>query len=222
MDPVTFQLLSNAEILAVAVLHRYYLGKILTLKQWMSLILLIDGVVSAELAGSKKLSAAGASGVSSAGVVQAVDSTRGAFKGGADDDFWENVTKYSMVLCVALLRAFGGVGSEVAMKSTQDTLAFQNSHIYAWGVLSNIIFLAMHHGMMDVSLTGLEHLWHESSQNKGLWILLIVLNNSGQGLTVSVVFKYLNNIVKVYINSVALVLTTCISVYIFEFKVSGE
>merc|ERR1711871_55340 len=221
MDPVTFQLLSNVEILVVALLQRHWMHRILTPKQWLSLVLLVDGVISAELAGGKKVAKVGGGELGPAGIVQAVDSSTGAVTG--DTLQHDMFIKYGMVVLIALMRAIGGVGSEYVLKKhSSDSITFQNAQIYAYGILANLVFLAFHYGCCDVSLSGLEHLWAESSISKAFWIALVVLNNSGQGLTIPVVFKYLNNIVKVYINSTALILTTLLSVYLFDFRVSGQ
>merc|ERR1711871_1622821 len=123
MDPVTFQLLSNVEILVVALLQRHWMHRILTPKQWLSLVLLVDGVISAELAGGKKVAKVGGGELGPAGIVQAVDSSTGAVTG--DTLQHDMFIKYGMVVLIALMRAIGGVGSEYVLKKhSSDSITF--------------------------------------------------------------------------------------------------
>ena len=49
---------------------------------------------------------------------------------------------------------------------------------------------------------------------------MMVLNHALSGLAVSMVMKYANNIIKVYSTSVAMLITTVISIPLFGYEVS--
>ncbi len=48
----------------------------------------------------------------------------------------------------------------------------------------------------------------------------MILNHALSGLAVSMVMKYANNIVKVYATSVAMILTTIVSIPLFGFQLT--
>ncbi|KAI4367335.1 hypothetical protein MLD38_023083 [Melastoma candidum] len=95
-----------------------------------------------------------------------------------------------MAIVMALLSGFAGVYTEAIIKKRPSrNINVQNFWLYIFGMIFNIIAILV----QDFSA---------------------VLNN---GIAVSMVMKYADNIVKVYSTSVAMLLTAVVSVFLFDF-----
>ena len=112
---------------------------------------------------------------------------------------------------MALLSGAAGVYTELIMKKRpQRDVNVQNVFLYTFGVLFN--FFAMIAGERDV-------VW-----SKGFFhgfsavVSIMVINHALSGIAVSFVMKFANNLVKVYSTSVAMILTTFVSIAVFDFE----
>eukprot|EP00850_Spirogloea_muscicola_P002198 SM000008S22287 [mRNA] locus=s8:865672:868188:- [translate_table: standard] len=191
LGPVTYQILSNLKILTTGVLFRIVLRKKLTMLQWMALVLLMVGTATSQLHG--------------AGMEGAV--------------FQAPVEGYALAVLMACLSAAAGVYAEYLMKSSNDSIYWQNLQLYSCGVVSNVLILTAR----DVAYRGGEPIWWQrlgAGFNAATW--LVVLNAALTGLLVSWVIKYADNIVKVYATSTVMLLTTIISAALFEFSVTPQ
>ncbi|RZC67425.1 hypothetical protein C5167_011125 [Papaver somniferum] len=98
-----------------------------------------------------------------------------------------------MAIIMALLSGFAGVYTEAIMKKRLSrNINVQNFWLYVFGMLFNAIAIFV----QDFDA---------------------VMNN---GIAVSMVMKYADNIVKVYSTSVAMLLTAIVSVFLFNFHLS--
>merc|ERR1739848_536738 len=95
----------------------------------------------------------------------------------------------SILSCV--LSAFGGIYSEKLLKGdVKESIHLQNMQLYAWGILFNVVGMFIQDG--------------ESVLNSGLfsgyngWAYAVVVNNVFNGLAISAILKYADNIARVY------------------------
>ena len=100
-----------------------------------------------------------------------------------------------------LLSALGGVYSERLMKhdAKAHSIHLQNVLLYAWGVIFN--FLAMLGGDGTRVLRG------GLLQGYTNLVWLLVLNNAFNGLAISAILKYTDNIVRVFAHAAAMMCT---------------
>ena len=108
-----------------------------------------------------------------------------------------------------LLSAFGGVYSERLMKhgAVAHSIHLQNMLLYVWGVLFNSLTLLGADGAKIWRL-GLLH-----GYTPIVWAL--VLNNAFNGLAISAILKYTDNIVRVFAHAAAMMLTMALEVALF-------
>lgn len=110
----------------------------------------------------------------------------------------------------ALLSAVAAVYTEWVLKKNNDTLYWQNMLLYGFGCLFNFLNLAH---SKAASGGGLDIL-----RGYGPITWLVVANLAFSGLLVSWVMKFADSIVKVYATSLAMLLTTLVSITFFALQ----
>ena len=112
----------------------------------------------------------------------------------------------SLVSCA--LSAFGGIYSEKLLKKRPSaSIHWQNMQLYAWGVAFNALGFALKDG------GSLANGW--STGYESGWAWAVVLCNACNGLAISAVLKFADNIARVYAHAIAMVATMLVSVRLF-------
>ncbi|KAL6496780.1 CMP-sialic acid transporter 2 [Orobanche hederae] len=119
-----------------------------------------------------------------------------------------------MAIVMALLSGFAGVYTEAIIKRRPlRNINVQNFWLYVFGMAFNAIAIVVQD--------------FDAVMNKGIlsWIFVNYICHdfepcSEDGIAVSMVMKYADNIVKVYSTSVAMLLTAIVSVFLFGFHLS--
>ena len=112
----------------------------------------------------------------------------------------------SLVSCA--LSAFGGIYSEKLLKKRPSaSIHWQNMQLYAWGVAFNALGFAIKDG------GSLANGW--STGYESGWAWAVVLCNACNGLAISAVLKFADNIARVYAHAVAMLATMLVSVRLF-------
>ena len=93
-------------------------------------------------------------------------------------------------------------------------LLIQNIQLYSWALLVCVIYMFIKDGK-EVIAKGPFHDW-----NAWVWGLLVL--DSFGGLGASLVFKYLNNIIFLFINVACMVAATLLSIPLFKFDFSSR
>ena len=112
----------------------------------------------------------------------------------------------AMVTCV--LSAFGGIYSEKLLKAKfQQSIHWQNMQLYTWGIMFNFVgtFLKDSSSIMEGGFF--------YGYNFFTW--LVVLNNAVNGLAISAILKYADNIARVYAHAAAMLTTMVLSIFLF-------
>ena len=183
VDPPSYQVLKNLNIITTGILYRIFLKKKLNSIQWSALILLTLGCTTSQL------------NTQSDNVLSTP--TMGVF----------------LAIVMALLSGAAGVYTEMIIKKRpQRSINVQNFYLYSFGIVFNMVAIFM----------------YDNSQvmEKGFFYgyssitFIMIMNHALSGLAVSMVMKYANNITKVYSTSVAMLLTTLISIPLFGFELS--
>mmetsp|Transcript_89712 Transcript_89712/g.192294 ORF Transcript_89712/g.192294 Transcript_89712/m.192294 type:complete len:334 (+) Transcript_89712:158-1159(+) len=113
----------------------------------------------------------------------------------------------SMMSCV--LSAFGGIYSEKLLKSDiKESIHLQNLQLYSWGIVFNLV------GMLTHDSEVLLQSGFFSGYNG--WTYAVVANNALNGLAISAILKYADNIARVYAHACAMLLTMACSVILFD------
>lgn len=190
VDSTTFQLLSQLKTVFTGLLFRIFLARELSPIQWLAIVQLAGGTATSQI--PTCAGAAGADGGSSyAGLV------------------------LSVLSCV--LSAFGGIYSEKLLKDKpKDSIHWQNIQLYGWGVALNfggslLLGRSLGGGALDSAAAG-----------RGLttgfngWAWAVVANNALNGLAISAILKYADNIARVYAHACAMLVTMVLSIFLFD------
>jgi UDP-sugar transporter A1/2/3 len=119
----------------------------------------------------------------------------------------------SLVSC--MLSAFGGIYSEKLLKKRPSaSIHWQNMQLYAWGVLFNALGFAIKDG------GSLANGWSTGYENSWAWA--VVLCNACNGLAISAVLKFADNIARVYAHAIAMVATMLVSVRLFAAPITPQ
>ena len=120
-----------------------------------------------------------------------------------------------IALVMAILSGAAGVYTELVMKKRpKRNINVQNLYMYLFGILLNAIALLSQETSEKVFSVGFFHGYDPL-------VCVMILNHALSGIAVSMVMKYADNIVKVYATSVAMILTTLLSVILFQFRISA-
>ena len=119
----------------------------------------------------------------------------------------------SLVSCA--LSAFGGIYSEKLLKKRPSaSIHWQNMQLYAWGVAFNALGFAIKDG------GSLANGW--STGYESGWAWAVVLCNACNGLAISAVLKFADNIARVYAHALAMVATMLVSVHLFAAPITPQ
>lgn len=108
----------------------------------------------------------------------------------------------SMVSC--LLSAFGGIYSEKLLKDrAADSIHWQNIQLYSWGVFFNLLGVLANGDTVRLL------------EGYNSYAVAVVINNAFNGLVISAILKYADNIARVYAHAVAMIVTMVVSIPLF-------
>lgn len=182
VDPATYQILGNLKIVSTGVLLRVALRRYLSPMQWMALTLLMVGATTSQINTDCTLH--------------------------NNSTFSAPIQGYLFGLLSALLSAIAAVYTEWILKKNNDTLYWQNMQLYGFGILFNGIGLLLKN--TEDGQFAFNPVVIFSGYSLVTW--LVVANLAFSGLAVSWVMKNADSIVKVYATSLAMLLTTAVSV----------
>lgn len=100
---------------------------------------------------------------------------------------------HALILVVALIGSFGNVfGERLLKRDLEDSLHVQNAKLYAWGVLLNLVaFFWYGRANDDIVFGSLFQGWTPA-------VVVICLCQAAIGLCISLMFKYIDNLFKVW------------------------
>merc|ERR1719188_111090 len=187
VSATTFQLLSQLKTVFTGLLFRFLLGRKLTTFQYLAIWQLACGTAMSQVPECHGLGGAAA----------------------AEQD-QSSFSALLLAVLSCMLSAFGGVYSEKLLKDQpKDSIHWQNIQLYAWGIMFN--FLGM---LVDGGGNGVRQEGFFGGYNP--WACIVVVNNALNGLAISAILKYADNIARVYAHACAMLLTMVLSVILFS------
>ena len=115
----------------------------------------------------------------------------------------------------SMLSALGGIYSEKLLKGRPSaSIHWQNIQLYTWGILFNAVGVFMKDSRRlsaRGALTGYE-----------FWAWSVVLCNALNGLAISAVLKYADNIASVYAHAIAMMATMAVSTQLFHAPITPQ
>ncbi|CAJ1409934.1 unnamed protein product [Effrenium voratum] len=191
LEPATYTVTYQLKILSTAVCFVLMLGRRLSVKQWLSLALLVLGVILVQLATLE----------------EGGSSSQGHASG------WGRATGLLATVSSAAISGLAGVYTEKILKSSRVTLWVRNVQLAAWSALIGILGLAGTGDLPGVLELGFFHGYNN-------WIWASAFNNAFGGLLIAAVIKHADNILKNFATSVSIVLTTAVSTQLFGLQIT--
>jgi drug/metabolite transporter (DMT)-like permease len=222
LDAATFQVTYQLKILTTAIFSVLMLGRVLSIRKWFSLFLLMVGVIiiqvpqylpspsadsrtSRTLEEIRRLGAVAADKISS----RAVDGPEAA---GMDRS-----VGLIAVLVACALSGLAGVTFEKILKDSSSakntTLWVRNCQLSFWS-----LFPAFFLGVVWKEGDAIAKTGFFAGYNWVVW--LAILFQAAGGVIVALVINYADNIAKNFATSVSIVLSCVASAYFFDFKVT--
>ena len=197
MDSSSYQVLSNFKIFTTAIIYYLIMKRKLSRLKCFSLILLF-----------------------SAGILYVCGNYKEADGNVSNKDRFEDeiyITELGILLMLVYCSISGlaGVYTEFILKANiADSIFIQNIYLYIYGCVFNAVGCFIE--------TKLDNRHTEMGFLKGFnfYTWIIVISQVYNGLAMSVLMKYSNNISKLFVISSSLVVTTILSVMIFSLKLN--
>jgi len=193
LEAATFQVTYQMKILTTAVFSVMLLRKKLSPIKWLALVFLAIGVGIVQIqTGSSKQ--------------QAVHSDMNAFKG------------FMAVVAACFTSGLAGVYFEMVLKNSQTDLWVRNVQLSLFSLLPALVPIIFSKGPADAAVSG----WFSTSlfANFGVWAWATVFTQVLGGLLTALVIKYADNILKGFATSLAIVISSLVSVALFSFQLS--
>jgi len=190
LEAATYQIIYQSKILTTAMFSVLLLGKKLNMKRWLSLIVLMTGVIVVET------------------TIEGVNHM---------DSKPEKKNQYPKMGLIAVALAclssgFAGVYFEKILKGSKTTLWIRNIQLAIFGVISS--FIAIFVNDKD------EVIENGFFQGYNFIVLIVILAQAYGGLVIALVMKYADNIMKGFAVGLSIVINSILSVYIFDFIVT--
>ncbi|BGP46178.1 hypothetical protein JCM10450v2_002018 [Rhodotorula kratochvilovae] len=198
LDVPTFQVTYNLKILTTALFSVFLLRRRLSAKKWFALLFLAAGV------GVVQLQSATAAGASS--------------HGGHDMDKAKGLLA---VFCACMTSGLAGVYFEMVLKGSKADLWIRNVQLSFFSLLPALgaVFapgISLFGGAAKPSPTAGQPIF----ANFGGWAWAVVLIQVFGGLVTALVIRYSDNIMKGFATSLAIVLSFCAGIILFDFHVT--
>lgn len=122
---------------------------------------------------------------------------------------------FALSVTSCLLSAMGGIYSEKLLKGTvSSSIHWQNIQLYGWGIIFNFLGACISDPDVLASVNLLKGF--------NFWAFAVVLNNALNGLAISAILKYADNIARVYAHACAMIVTAVLSVQLFGQAVTPQ
>lgn len=194
LQPALFQLLSNLKFVSTALLARFVLGKMLTRAQWLGIVLLVLGSVVSR--GSMLCS------LWNEWVTQARVSLEGRDDGGQKS----LLLGVFLVVATSTISGLAGIANEYLLKRVDSSTPFmlKNMQLYLWGIIFNV-------GGAMFENTG-QGFFHGFSW----WVWIIIGLKAAEGMSISFIMKYLDNIIRCFCSAITVYAMTICSRGLFD------
>ena len=195
LDAATFQVTYQLKILTTAIFSVVLLKRSLTVKKWVSLVLLMAGVAVVQLPSPRSAAA---------------DHTKQARGLEQNAEMNRSVGLVAVAMACAISGLAGVYFEKVLKDSTQVTLWIRNVQLSFWSV-----FPALFIGVIFKDGAGIAKDGFFAGYNSVVWTAIIF--QAGGGLLVALVVNYADNIAKNFATSISIIISCVASIWLFDF-----
>ncbi|KAJ3321549.1 hypothetical protein HDV06_004085 [Boothiomyces sp. JEL0866] len=186
LDAATFQVTYQLKILTTALFSVGMLNRSLSIKKWVSLVLLTGGVAIVQLSSQKTLG-----------------------NSENEDKFWGLVA----VMCACMLSGLAGVWFEKVLKGSKSSLFLKNVQLAFFSAIPGLIFGVYIANGAEIRENGFFYGYNA-------WTWGAISCQALGGIIVAIVVLYADNILKGFATSISIILSSLMSVVIFDFEIT--
>jgi len=197
----TYQISNQGKLLTTAIISRVLLKKRITTMQYCAIALLGLGVAIVQLSEHH---------INLSGNQSKADSSSGTVLGGQQNQQWLGLLA---VLVSCFTSGFAGVYFEFVLKTTKQSVHCRNFQLAFWSFLFAIIHIVS----TDMSQAKSHGLFHGFD---GI-VMLVVVAQAMSGFVVSMMLKYADALLKGFAVSVAVIVASVASIFLFDTKIDG-
>eukprot|EP00746_Dinoflagellata_sp_MGD_P080384 gnl/MRDRNA2_/MRDRNA2_320951_c0_seq1.p1 gnl/MRDRNA2_/MRDRNA2_320951_c0~~gnl/MRDRNA2_/MRDRNA2_320951_c0_seq1.p1 ORF type:complete len:380 (+),score=44.39 gnl/MRDRNA2_/MRDRNA2_320951_c0_seq1:163-1302(+) len=190
LQPGMFQLASNMKFVSTAILFRLVLQKTLTSLQWLGIVTLVLGMT-----------------VSKAGLIANCSGEPRTSMSSLDEGQKSLVVGLFIVMVTSVISGMSGIANEYLLKKVDENapLSLKNMQLYLWGILLNLGgAVSEAKGDSQAAFRGFS-----------MWVWTIIFLKSAEGVSISFIMRYLDNIVKCFASAIVVYVTTLSSYMVF-------
>jgi UDP-sugar transporter A1/2/3 len=205
LDAATFQVTYQLKILTTALCSVWLLKRSLSSRKWFSLFILTCGVVLVQFPSSKSNPSDSSKGSSHARLSDHEDAH-------LDLQWTMKLFGLFCVFTACVISGLAGVYFEKILKESRTSLWVRNMQLSIFSLIPAIL------GMIFKDSHGISTLgfWYGYSK----WAWAAIWCQALGGLLVSVVVKYCDNILKGFATSISIILSTVMSIILFNFEIT--
>lgn len=194
LQPAFFQLASKMKFVSTAVLARIVLKKTLTIVQWIGILLLMLALVVSKSHVIRKCTPS-----------QLLNTDDPSGQAGYD----RILAGMFLVTATSIISGASGIANEFLLKKHDEGVSvyIKNSQLYLWGVLFNGFGC-----LLEMAAKGVSDPFHGFSATA--WF--IILLRAVEGISVSFIMLYLDNIVKCFVSAALVYTTAIVSYFMFD------
>eukprot|EP00746_Dinoflagellata_sp_MGD_P164017 gnl/MRDRNA2_/MRDRNA2_92419_c0_seq1.p1 gnl/MRDRNA2_/MRDRNA2_92419_c0~~gnl/MRDRNA2_/MRDRNA2_92419_c0_seq1.p1 ORF type:complete len:357 (-),score=35.35 gnl/MRDRNA2_/MRDRNA2_92419_c0_seq1:88-1158(-) len=195
LQPALFQLLSNLKFVSTALLARFVMGKMLSFTQWLGILCLVLGSIVSR--GSMLCSL----------WHQWATDDQVSLEGQEDGDSGKSLlVGVLLVISTSTISGISGIANEYLLKRVDSNTPFmlKNMQLYFWGIIFNV-------GGAIFESTG-QGLFHGFNW----WVWMVIGLKAAEGMSISFIMKYLDNIVKCFCSAILVYVMTICSKGLFD------
>ena len=190
LDVGTYQITYQLKILTTAIFAVLILKRTLIKTQWLSLVVLVLGVVLVQLSDAKETKA----------------------NDGGQSREQNRLLGFGAALTACVLSGLAGIYFEKILKGSDVSVWMRNIQLSLLAIPLGVFvsFFKHFHGIQEKGFFF----------GYDLFVIYLITLNAMGGLLVAVVVKYADNILKGFATSLAIIITCVVSVFLFGFNIS--
>ncbi|XP_031630727.1 UDP-galactose transporter senju [Contarinia nasturtii] len=217
-DPTTYYLLLQFRVVITGVLFQVIFHKILTRRQWFSLLLLTLGCMVKQLNFGDMFSNTSNTSVSMTMTKTDVINTNNAKNATFSN---KNTTGFDLsidavyIFIQLICSCLAGVYNEYLLKNVgaRVNIYVQNVFMYVDSIVCNVVLLILQGNSMDaINMANLKTVFTFN-------VIIIILNNAAIGIVTSFFLRYLNSILKTFASALELLFTAILCYLLFNIPI---
>lgn len=203
-DPTTYYLLLQFRVVITGILFQVIFKKILSRRQWVSLILLTLGCMVKQVDLNQMMD-----------ITVATPSTTKSAAPAKNMTGFDFSISAVFIIAQTICSCLAGVYNEYLLKDkgAEVNIFIQNVFMYLDSIICNVLILVLQGGVVNAfTVTSLKSVFQFK-------VVIIIVNNAAIGIITSFFLKYMNSILKTFASALELIFTAVLCYILFAIPI---